>query len=212
MAWAVAAGAALTLAACSTVGLSGEDPQADGWDGMSQRGSVMTFLTSGNGDDAGSTGGPPAFTLTGGLVGHYVDQQQAELTARLRDSGVTLMRVGENLILNTPGKLTFKTDSRELQPAFFEILNSVTAVLASYNHTNVEIIGHTDSDGGSQYNQALSEQRARNVARYLESKGISPMRMTVIGYGELHPIATNDTKKGRQQNRRIELALMPIID
>jgi OmpA-OmpF porin, OOP family len=72
----------------------------------------------------------------------------------------------------------------------------------------VEVAGHTDSIGTEEYNQGLSERRAESVRAYLESKGISATRLTARGYGELQPIASNDTEEGRAQNRRSEMIVL----
>jgi len=72
----------------------------------------------------------------------------------------------------------------------------------------VRIAGHTDSRGSDEYNQRLSEARAKSVYEYLISQGISADRLSYIGYGESRPIDTNDTEEGRQNNRRVELEIL----
>ena len=72
----------------------------------------------------------------------------------------------------------------------------------------LEIQGHTDSDGADVYNQDLSERRAVSVKNYLVNNGINTDRLTTIGYGETNPVASNKTKEGKAKNRRIEF--MPI--
>ncbi|HEY7377145.1 MAG TPA: OmpA family protein [Steroidobacteraceae bacterium] len=109
-----------------------------------------------------------------------------------------------------PGNITFKTDSADLNANFFKVLDSVGLVLKEYDKTIVEVAGHTDSTGSTEYNQALSERRAQTVAQYLEGKGLMQQRIITIGAGETHPVATNDTPEGRQLNRRVELTLAPI--
>ncbi len=74
----------------------------------------------------------------------------------------------------------------------------------------VEVAGHTDSTGSPAYNQALSERRAKSVAAYLISRGVRPERLIIVGDGEKHPIASNATAAGRQQNRRVELTIVPV--
>ena len=87
---------------------------------------------------------------------------------------------------------------------------SVSTVLAEFNQTVIEIAGHTDSTGTDSYNQQLSERRANSVASYLGTRSVLPDRMIPLGMGEGRPIATNDTDTGRQQNRRVELTLVPL--
>ena len=86
----------------------------------------------------------------------------------------------------------------------------VALVLKKYDKTVIEVAGHTDSVGGTDYNQGLSERRAGTVAQYLVSKGIKQERIITIGGGENHPVASNDTEAGRAQNRRVELTLLPL--
>ena len=148
--------------------------------------------------------------LAGGAVGVYMDNQEAALRAELEATGVSVTRIGDNITLNMPGNITFATDSSDLNPAFFDVLGSVSTVLNKYDQTVIEVAGHTDSDGSVEYNQALSERRAGSVAAYLTSRGILNQRIITLGQGELRPVATNATAAGKQQNRRVELTLVPI--
>ncbi|NIR30062.1 MAG: OmpA family protein [Gammaproteobacteria bacterium] len=148
--------------------------------------------------------------LAGGAVGAYMDQQEAKLRQQLEGTGVSVTRVGDNIILNMPGNITFATNSSNLNPAFHEVLDSVALVLDEYEKTVVEAAGHTDSTGDESYNQALSEQRAQAVSRYLVTEGVQPVRIAAYGYGESRPVASNATPGGRQQNRRVELTLLPV--
>ncbi len=148
--------------------------------------------------------------LAGGAVGAYMDKQEAELRQKLQGSGVSVTRQGENITLNMPSNITFKTGSSDLDSRFFNVLDSVSLVLKKYDKTIVEVAGHTDSVGSDQFNQGLSERRANTVGQYLISKGISQERMITIGAGKTRPVASNDTEEGRALNRRVELTLEPI--
>lgn len=148
--------------------------------------------------------------LAGGAVGYYMDQQEAELREQLEGTGVSVTRVGDNIILNMPGNITFATNSSKLNGSFHEVLRSVTLVLKEYEKTVMEVAGHTDSTGDPSYNQALSEQRAQSVSRYLVSNGVEPVRIAAYGHGESRPIASNASPEGRRQNRRVELTLLPV--
>jgi outer membrane protein OmpA-like peptidoglycan-associated protein len=79
--------------------------------------------------------------------------------------------------------------------------------MKEYPNANFVIEGHTDSQGSEATNQRLSDSRAASVVSYLSTIGMSTSRMSSIGYGEARPIATNATKAGRQQNRRVEISL-----
>jgi outer membrane protein OmpA-like peptidoglycan-associated protein len=148
--------------------------------------------------------------LAGGAVGAYQDRQEAELRAELEGTGVSVTRIGDNITLNMPGNVTFATDSSDLSPAFFDVLNSVGKVLAEFDQTVVEVAGHTDSTGSEQYNQSLSERRAGSVASYLRSQGVISDRLITVGMGELRPVADNGTSAGRQANRRVEITMVPV--
>jgi outer membrane protein OmpA-like peptidoglycan-associated protein len=148
--------------------------------------------------------------LAGGAIGNYMDRQQAELRHDLAGTGVSVTRMGDNITLNMPGNITFKSDSSELDPSFYKVLNSVNLVVKKYNKTVVEVAGHTDSTGAADYNQQLSERRANSVAQYLESQGLASNRVVTVGAGETRPVADNATAEGRQANRRVELTLTPL--
>lgn len=148
--------------------------------------------------------------LAGGGVGMYMDRQEAALRAELDATGVSVTRIGDNITLNMPGNVTFATNSADLNAGFFEVLNSVSLVVNEYEQTVVEVAGHTDSTGSSEYNQGLSERRAASVASYLRTRGVLGERIIEVGMGEERPVATNDTDSGRQANRRVELTLVPL--
>ena len=102
--------------------------------------------------------------------------------------------------------VNFDFDKDTLRPDAVVILDEAVAVLAKYPELRVEVAGHTDSKGKDDYNQNLSERRAKTVYDYLTSKGIDAARMVgPNGYGEARPIDTNDTDEGRANNRRTEL-------
>ncbi len=102
----------------------------------------------------------------------------------------------------------FGFDSAELTPEARAILDEQAAVLEKEVDVKVEIAGHSDSIGPEEYNQGLSERRAKGVEEYLISKGISADRLKPVGYGESNPVATNGTKEGRAENRRVELNVL----
>lgn len=148
--------------------------------------------------------------LAGGAIGNYMDRQEANLRHDLAGTGVSVTRIGDNITLNMPGNITFKSDSAELDPSFYKVLNSVNLVVKKYNKTVVEVAGHTDSTGAPDYNQKLSERRANSVAQYLENQGLANNRVVTVGAGETRPVADNATPAGRQANRRVELTLTPL--
>lgn len=148
--------------------------------------------------------------LAGGGIGAYMDQQQAELRAQLQGTGVSVTRVGNNIILNMPSNITFATDQDAINAGFFPTLNSVVLVLKKFNQTLIDVYGHTDSTGADDYNLGLSQRRAKSVADYLAGNGVNPTRFAVQGFGETRPVADNGTEAGRALNRRVEIQLVPI--
>ncbi|MGD9598071.1 MAG: OmpA family protein [Steroidobacteraceae bacterium] len=148
--------------------------------------------------------------LTGAGIGAYMDREEAKLREQLRGTGVSVTRVGDNITLNMPGNITFRTDSADLNASFFGVLDSVALVAKEYDKTLIEAAGHTDSTGSEDYNQDLSGRRARTVTGYLRSRGIRADRLIAVGVGEMRPMAGNDSVEGRARNRRVELTFAPI--
>ncbi|ACE84514.1 OmpA family protein [Cellvibrio japonicus] len=147
--------------------------------------------------------------VIGGGVGNYMDRQEAKLRAELQGTGVQVRREGNNLYLIMPGNITFATSSADIRSDFFPVLNSVAKVVAEFNQTSIRVTGHTDSTGSDSINQPLSERRADSVAMYLRSQKVASARIQAYGYGSRYPVASNDTPTGREQNRRVELELIP---
>ncbi|PZO78400.1 MAG: cell envelope biogenesis protein OmpA [Mesorhizobium amorphae] len=150
--------------------------------------------------------------LAGGAVGNYMDQQESELRAQLQGTGVSVTRVGDQIVLNMPSNITFATDQDTVKSSFYPTLNSVGLVLKKFNRTTVDVYGHTDSQGSSGYNYDLSQRRALSVADYLSGQGIDSRRFAVTGFGKDRPIASNATSDGRAQNRRVEIQLSPLTE
>lgn len=154
--------------------------------------------------------GAGAGALAGGAVGAYMDVQESKLRRELAGTGVGVKRVGDTLVLIMPGNVTFGTNESQVQSSFYSVLNSVSKVVKEYPKTRIEISGYTDSTGSTEYNQSLSQKRANSVAQYLIAQGVDARRVVAQGFGETHPIASNATAAGRQENRRVELRLIPI--
>jgi len=147
--------------------------------------------------------------IVGAGVGAYMDVQESKLREQLQGTGVQVVREGDNIRLIMPGNITFETDSYNLKSSFYPVLNSVGLVLAKYADTTLRVTGYTDNTGSRQYNQTLSERRARSVADYLVTRELAQSRMYVQGLGPDDPIASNANAEGRAQNRRVELTILP---
>ena len=123
----------------------------------------------------------------------------------LKDVPMQAMKIGESVVLRN---VFFATDSYELMPESRAELDRLAALLMQNPNLQIEIAGHTDSQGNDDYNMELSLKRARAVYSYLISKNIDPLRLTYKGYGETKPVDTNDTPEGRANNRRTEFKII----
>ena len=150
------------------------------------------------------------YSIIGGDFGYYMDIQEAGLRQQIGDGGITIKREGNNIVLSVPGGAMFGSNSFFLRDNVQQLLAPIATVLAEYDKTQVSIYGHTDDVGEDAYNQQLSEKRAISVAQFLVDAGVARQRIVIIGYGELLPLTTNQTPEGREQNRRVELQLIPI--
>lgn len=213
----VAAVAALTLSACTSINpFTGETQVSNttggallGAGGGAVAGAIVGAAT-GTDPRVGALIGAGIGGLSGAAIGSYMDQQEAELRAQLQGTGVSVTRVGQQIILNMPSNITFAVDEAQVQPQFTETLVSVGLVLRKFNKTIVDVYGHTDSSGSDSYNQDLSQRRAVAVATVLANQGVDQRRFFIEGRGESDPIASNATESGRAQNRRVEIQLSPI--
>jgi outer membrane protein OmpA-like peptidoglycan-associated protein len=97
----------------------------------------------------------------------------------------------------------FESSSDQLTSEAKSSLNDISTVLNRYPYTEVFIEGHADSSGNQLNNKKLSETRAKNVALYLKSNGVTAERMAIAGYGATRPLASNETPEGRRKNRRV---------
>ena len=148
--------------------------------------------------------------IAGGAIGAYMDKQERELREKTAGTGVEVVRQGDELLLNIPSGVTFATNSYAIQPQFQPTLNEVATTLASYNQTDVDVYGHTESTGNDAINIPLSQNRAQAVANYLTSRGVAAARIGTQGFGASQPVASNATVEGRQQNRRVEIKIVPV--
>ncbi len=204
---------AAALAACATTDpYTGEERTSRAGSGAAigaAAGAVIGAISGGDRLERAAIGAGIG-ALSGAAVGAYMDRQEAALREQLRGTGVSVTRRADQIILNMPGNVTFDVDSASLRPEFFDVLDSVALVVEEYDQTVLVVDGHTDSSGPNSYNQRLSESRAETVAEYLINRGIRPVRIEASGYGEEYPVASNGSREGRRQNRRVELTLIPI--
>jgi outer membrane protein OmpA-like peptidoglycan-associated protein len=137
------------------------------------------------------------------------EQERAELRIQIREQLNKVLQTRDSargLIVNMSDVL-FDTAQYTLKPGAREKLAKVSGILLAHPDLKVQVEGHTDSIGGDEYNQKLSENRAKAVRDFLVGEGVTADSVTSAGFGKTRPVATNDTAAGRQQNRRVELVV-----
>jgi outer membrane protein OmpA-like peptidoglycan-associated protein len=140
----------------------------------------------------------------GAIIGHQMDQQALELEQNI--PGAKVQRVGEGIAVLFDSGLLFDVNSDVIKGDARTNLDALAASLTKYPKSDLMIVGHTDATGTDSYNMTLSRQRAASASNYLRSHGVT-RGIKALGRGESEPIATNDTDDGRQQNRRVEVAI-----
>jgi outer membrane protein OmpA-like peptidoglycan-associated protein len=143
---------------------------------------------------------------TGAIIGQHMDKQAEKLR---KDLGTVarVERVGEGVKLTFDNALLFDFGSFLLRTETQENLKKMAQTLNNDQHTHLLVEGHTDNVGSESFNRELSDKRAQAVSNFLVSQGVATNRFKVIGQGEANPVASNTTETGRQQNRRVEIAL-----
>jgi outer membrane protein OmpA-like peptidoglycan-associated protein len=141
----------------------------------------------------------------GAYIGNYMDKQAEEMERDLE--GAKIERIGEGIKVTFDSGLLFEVNKAALNENSKANLANLAVILNKYEDTEVLLEGHTDSQGTEEHNLELSRARSQSVANYLTGQSVTPTRFTIMGYGESQPIASNDTVEGRQQNRRVEVAI-----
>lgn len=154
----------------------------------------------------GAIAGAAVGGTAGAFIGRHMDKQAEEMRRDLQ--GAKVERVGEGIKITFDSGLLFDINKYDLRAASQENLTKLAAILNKYPDTNILIEGHTDSTGTREINMPLSENRAKAVSGYLAKINVLSARMSVAGYGPDQPIGDNATVEGRQQNRRVDLAIM----
>jgi outer membrane protein OmpA-like peptidoglycan-associated protein len=165
---------------------------------------------TGDNDKSRYVWGAALGAIAGSAIGSYMDKQEEAFRDELSGSGVEVYREGDSIRLSIPGNITFSTGSSAIVTGFYPVLEDVAKVLNRYEKTKLSVEGHTDSVGDANYNRQLSMQRANSVANYLRGTNVDASRLQTLGMGESKPIATNENAQGRQENRRVELRVIPL--
>ena len=162
---------------------------------------------------AGNTGlgaiiGAAVGGTAGALIGKKMDKQKKELEESLPDATIETVHNGEAIKVTFDSGILYATNSSTLGNASKSALRNLAASLKDNRDTNIKIVGYTDNTGRVDYNQILSEKRAKSVYDYLIEQGISTDRMIYEGRGVHDPVADNSTAEGRSLNRRVEILIM----
>ena len=194
--------AAVSLAACASL----NQKEKGAIIGATTGAAVGAAVGNANGSTAkGAIIGAAVGGTAGAIIGHQMDQQAKEIKQNI--PGAIVERVGEGLQVTFESGLLFDFDSDVLRTEARKNLTTFAQSLDKYPNTEVLIVGHTDAKGTDEYNRSLSARRASAAESFLASQGVTRTRLRSTGRGEAEPIATNDTDAGRQQNRRVEVAI-----
>jgi outer membrane protein OmpA-like peptidoglycan-associated protein len=137
------------------------------------------------------------------------ENEKVQLRERLRQQLNLILETRETargLIVNISDVL-FDFDKYTLKPGAREKMAKVAGILLAYPGLKIQLEGHTDSIGGDEYNQKLSDHRSNSVRDYLVEQGVPGATVTAAGFGKADPVASNDTAAGRQRNRRVEMVV-----
>jgi len=139
---------------------------------------------------------------------------EQSLEKEIKDNQVRLSMEEKGLVITFVSEVLFDSGKANLKPESLSSLDKVAKILIeNVPENNIGIEGHTDNvpikHSSWKSNWELSSHRALSVLEYLESQGVGPTRLSAIGYGEYHPVGSNDTQEGRQLNRRVEIVILP---
>ncbi len=210
---------AVFTAGCVTDEYGNRRPMTDAEKGAligAASGAVVGALAKKDNRSKGALIGAVGGGIAGVAVGSYMDSQKKDfekvLVSEVQAGGITIQKVNRNdLLITMTSQTAFDFDSTQIKPGFYATLDKIANVVVRYGKTQLTIVGHTDNVGSSQYNQTLSERRAKAVNDYLINKGILLQRLEFLGRGETAARATNVTEEGRRLNRRVEIIIEPIV-
>ncbi len=141
-----------------------------------------------------------------------VKQQFEQVEKMFTRDEARVFREGNSIILRLLG-LNFDSGASQIKPENFDLLAKVEKAIDVFPRSELTIEGHTDSHGGDDLNQKLSQERAESVQQYMiNAMRIPTYRLIATGYGETRPVASNETQAGRARNRRIDIVIKPNID
>jgi outer membrane protein OmpA-like peptidoglycan-associated protein len=141
-----------------------------------------------------------------------VKQQFVQIEKMFSNEEAYVFREGNNVIMRLVG-LSFDSGSSQLKSTNFDLLAKVEKAIDVFPRSELTIEGHTDSHGGDDLNQTLSQARAESVHQYMiNAMRIPTYRLIATGFGETRPVASNETAAGRARNRRIDIVIKPNLE
>ncbi len=185
-----------------------------GWSSKAKGGAIGAGAGAAAGAVIGNAAGNTALgaiigAAVGGTAGYLIGNEMDKRAEEMRQDmeGAKIERVGEGIKITFDSGLLFDVNKYDLQPEAKANIASLAKTLNKYDDTNVLVEGDTDNTGSEEYNLKLSERRAQSVANHLMLLGVPNSRISIVGLGEMNPVASNDDEYGRQQNRRVEVAI-----
>ncbi len=148
------------------------------------------------------------------------EQLVSELQTEIDQKQIEIKKLADRLSVTMVDKILFPSGEADLTPAGLQVLQRVGNIIKNVEDKIIRVEGHTDNvpialrlQKQFPTNWELATARATNVVRFLqETRGIPPQRLQAVGLSEFHPVASNDTPAGRSKNRRIEIALLPLVE
>lgn len=206
--------ATLALGGCATTPQDGTEGETSSTATGAILGGIIGGIIANNTGDRSSTRtavGVLGGAAVGGAIGNAMDKKEEkirQISAERDVKGMEVDRLRKDLLrVSVSSEASFAFDRADIKPEFKPALDKVAAVLRDDPNVRITIIGFTDSIGSEEYNQRLSERRAKATADYLVSRGVSASQILSRGLGESEPRASNATAEGRAQNRRVEIYL-----
>jgi outer membrane protein OmpA-like peptidoglycan-associated protein len=169
---------------------------------------IGALLNGGKGAAWGAGIGAVVGGAAGALIGNKMDKQKKELEA-IQNAKVESVNDGQAIKVTFDSGILFASGKSDLNTASVTSLTQFANSLNGNPDTDVQIFGHTDSQGGDKINVPLSQKRADSVEKFLEKQGIVASRITTSGLGSSQPIAQEDAKGVQAQNRRVEIFIIP---
>lgn len=160
----------------------------------------------------GAAVGAAIGAFSGGYYGSGLDLVKEEIEESFEQYGVDVKDVDGVIFITVQDTLLFEKSEYKLDKKNTEILDKLVEIMSKTDDDYfLKVSGHTDTTGKRDYNISLSESRAKEVAFYLFDKGMKAQSIDYKGYAGMMPIASNDTIEGRQENRRVEIQIIPNV-